>query len=139
MKKLGKTLTIQLKNEELNIVIDPFVLHIVFHHVGISETIEKNNDLIFEMAVMGRQWMDKSPWYNTNICTEWNGQILGDNFWTGRKDRYEFMCRFDLYEKYHVSLSYDDNSVGGIPMPNTSSKELLFSLCQIIDFIDNLL
>ena len=49
------------------------------------------------------------------------------------------MCRFDLYEKYHVSLSYDDNSVGGIPMPNTSSKELLFSLGQIIDFIDNLL
>ena len=49
------------------------------------------------MDVIGSQWMDKGPWYNTTICTKLNGQIFKDYFKTGRKDRYEFMCAVDVY------------------------------------------
>ena len=47
------------------------------------------------------------------------------------------MCYADAYEKEHVSMTDDESSVGGRPMPNMSSKEAFFSLDHTIKFSDN--
>ena len=74
----------------------------VFHRVVLSWTIDKNNQLKFEMAVIYSQWMEKYTWYNTTICTNLNGQRFIDCFKIGLKDRYALMCDVYAYEKYHV-------------------------------------
>ena len=71
------------------------------------------------MAVIGSQYMDKGPWYNTTICTKLNGQIFKDYLKTGRKDRYELICGDYEYGRQNVSINDDTSSGGGRPMTST--------------------
>ena len=81
-----KSVTYKLQTEELNSVITPFVLPVVFQDSGLLWIIGKNNHILFKMAIIVSQWMDKVPWYNKIICTKLNGQIFEDYFKTGCKD-----------------------------------------------------
>ena len=92
-------MTCQLENEESNSVITPFVIQMVFQHVGLLLIINNNKYLKFEMNVQVSQWMDKSPWYNITILTKLNGQIFKDYFRTVCKDMYELMCAVYVYAK----------------------------------------
>ena len=94
-----KSVTYKLQTEELNSVITPFVLPVVFQDSGLLWIIGKNNHILFKMAIIVSQWMDKVPWYNKIICTKLNGQIFEDYFKTGCKDRYELICNIYEYVK----------------------------------------
>ena len=45
--------------EELNSVIIPFVLNMMFYHVGLLWIIDNNNHYNFERYLEENQWMDK--------------------------------------------------------------------------------
>ena len=59
-----RTLTYQLQNEELNSVIDTFVIHVVLKPVGLSCIVDTNNHLKFYIDIKFHQCMDKGTWYN---------------------------------------------------------------------------
>ena len=48
----------------------------------------------------------------------------------GCKERYDFMCYVDAYDKNNVSMPDDASSGYGRPMTSTSSKEALLSIFQ---------
>ena len=50
------------------------------------------------MDLEDTQWTDNVYLYNTTIYKN-NGQIFGDYFKTGQKDRYDLMCSVDVYDK----------------------------------------
>ena len=92
----------------------PFVLNMVFQHVGLFCIINSNNYLNFEVKVLVSQWMDKGQWYNTTNSSNLNSQILYDYFKTGRKDRYDLMCSVSAYNIEHVLMPGDAISGDGI-------------------------
>ena len=47
------------------------------------------------------------------------------------------MCSVDVYDKEHVPMPSDASSGGARPMPNTSSKNSLYSLGHTINFLGN--
>ena len=37
-------------------------------------------------------WLNKSPWYNTEICSRLHGSLFEDFITHARTDRYNLMC-----------------------------------------------
>ena len=70
------------------------------------------------MDVEDTQYMDKSTWYDTTMCTKFGYQSSKFYFKTGRKDRCDFMCYVDKYVKDQISMPGDASSGGGKPMPS---------------------
>ena len=63
--------------------------------------------------------MYKVTLYYTTTCTKSNCESLGYYFKWGCKDRYDFMCSVDAYDKAHVPIPSDAISGSG---KNISSK-----------------
>ena len=73
------------------------------------------------MDIIGSQWTDKGPCYNTTIYAKLNGQSFEDYLKTGSNDRQELMHAVDAYIKQHASMTDDEISSGGRPIPSTLS------------------
>ena len=59
-----------IKNSTFEEMITEFVLNAVLHHVGLSWIISSNNEMKYEIDESNHQdWLNKSPWYNTDICS----------------------------------------------------------------------
>ena len=102
--------------------MNPFVIHIVSQHVGLSCINKKNKHLEFEMDIIFSQWMDKGSCYNTTIFTKLNVQSFKYYLKKGCKDRYELMCAIYLYYRDNLSMPDDTSSGSVIPMSSTSYK-----------------
>ena len=50
-------------------MITKFVLNEILYHVGMSWTINSNDEMKYEIEKSNHQdWLNKRPWYNTYIC-----------------------------------------------------------------------
>ena len=67
MQNCKITVTYQFQTEELNGVINPFVLRDVFQRVVLLWIRENNKQLKFDIDENCHQWMENGPWYNTTI------------------------------------------------------------------------
>ena len=103
-----------MQNEDLNILITPFVLRVVLEHVGLSWIIDKNKHLNFDIGIQLRQWTYKSPRYNTTIFLQLNGQSFKDFLKTECKYRNKFMFDIDSYNKENGPMPDNANIGGGI-------------------------
>ena len=51
MQQLEQNCETPVKNEEINSVITPFIIHVVLKHVGLSWIIDNNKHLNFDIEV----------------------------------------------------------------------------------------
>ena len=66
--------------------------------------ISSNDDMKYEMEKMNHQdWLNKGPWYNTDICPMLHGSMFEDFITHARTNRYNLMCSLVLHDKnYHL-------------------------------------
>ena len=54
----------------------------------------------YEMGENNHQdWLNKGPWYNTDICSMLHGSLLGYFITHARTDRYNIMCYLVAHNK----------------------------------------
>ena len=74
-------------------MITNFVLNKIFHHVGMWCIIRSNDEMKYEIDESNHQdWLNKSPWYNTDICSRFHGSLFVYFITHARTDRYNLMC-----------------------------------------------
>ena len=55
------------------------MLNEVLHHVGMLWIISSNEEMKYEMDENNHQdWLNKVPWYNTDICLRLHGSLFED-------------------------------------------------------------
>ena len=81
-------------------MITKFVLNAILHHVGMSWIISSNDETKYEIDERNHQyWLNKGPWYNTEICSRLHGSLLEDFITHARTDRYNLMCALVAHDK----------------------------------------
>ena len=74
-------------------MITKFVLNSILHHVGMSWIIRSNDEMKYEMDKNNHQdWLNKGPWYNTDICSKLHGSLFEDFITYARTERYNIIC-----------------------------------------------
>ena len=89
-------------------MITKFVLNAIFYHVGMSWIICFNNKMLCEIE--GNDYpnqFNKGTWYNTSICSKFQGKVFEYFIKHARIYRYNIMCSIiehdkqkNLYEDY---------------------------------------
>ena len=51
-------------------MITKLALNKVLHYVGMSQIIEINQQLEYDIDKQNPYWITYGPWYNTSICTK---------------------------------------------------------------------
>ena len=55
------------------------MLNAILHHVGMSWIISSNNEMKYEIDRINHQyWLNKGPWYNTDIYSWLHVSMFGD-------------------------------------------------------------
>ena len=73
-KKLG--LSMRCMSTNYNDIIIKFVLNTMLHHVGMSQIIETNQQLKYDIEKNNTDWISDGPWYNTSICKKIHGAVF---------------------------------------------------------------
>ena len=74
-------------------MITKFVLYEILHHVGMLWIIISNDEMKYEIDKSNHQdWLNKCPWYNTDIYSRLNGSLFEDFIAHARTNRYKLMC-----------------------------------------------
>ena len=82
-----------LQNSTFEEMITKFVLNEILHHVGMSWIIRSNYEMKYETDESNhKDWLNKGPWYNTDICPRLHGSMFEDFITHARTDRYNLMC-----------------------------------------------
>ena len=85
-------------------MITKFLLNSIFYHVGMSWIMCSNKEMLYEVGDSNHpDWFNKSPWYNTNICSKMNGKVFEDFITHTRTERYHIMCSIVLHDKKQPS------------------------------------
>ena len=81
-------------------MIAKFVLHSIFHHVGMSWIIYSNEINKYEMdSINHPDWLNKGSWYNTAICSMLYGSLFEDFTTHTITDRYHLLCSVVSHDK----------------------------------------
>ena len=70
----NETTSLKFENEELNEVINTYVLHYLFQNISLSWIVDNNNHLQFEMWQHCYKWMKNGQCFNTIIFSQLSGQ-----------------------------------------------------------------
>ena len=73
-------------------MITKFVLNAILHHVGMLWIIISNNEIKYRIDEGDhKDWLNKGPWYNTDICSRLHESLFEDFITHARTDRYDIM------------------------------------------------
>ena len=96
-----------LGNSKIKKMIPKFVLNAILHHVGMSWIICPNKEMKYEFDESNHpDWLNKSPWYNTYICSKLHGKLSEDFITHAITDRYNLMFYIVAHDK--KKPSYED-------------------------------
>ena len=88
-------------------MITKFVLNEILHHVGMSWIIISNNEMKYEIYKSNHQnWLNKGPWYNTDICLKFHGALFEDFITHERTYRYNLLCYIVKCDKKQPAYEY---------------------------------
>ena len=74
-------------------MITKFVLNSILHHVGMSWIISPKNEMKYEIDENNHQyWLNRGPWYNTDICSRLHGSLFEDFITHARTNIYNITC-----------------------------------------------
>ena len=103
-----------LKREKVKETITQFVLNTVFHHVGLSWIISSNKEMKYDTKINNHNnWLNKGPYYNTDIYYKLHGTAFEDYIRNDRTNRYNIMCYITAHDKLLPTYVYDERSGGG--------------------------
>ena len=81
-------------------MVAKFVLNEIFYYVGMSWIIISNDEMKYEIDKSNHQyWLNKCPWYNTDICSRLHGSMFEDFITHARTNRYNIMCYLVVHDK----------------------------------------
>ena len=81
-------------------MIPKFVLNDILHHAGMSWIISLSNEMKYEIDKCNHQdWLNKGPWYNTDICSRLHGSVFEDYIIHAITDRNNLMCSLIVHDK----------------------------------------
>ena len=95
----------------------------MLHHVGMSWIISPNQEMEYDMTTKGNHlyWLNKGPWYKTNICSKLHG-IKFDGFITlAKTDRYNIMCYLVARDSLQTYYKYYESIIGDRAIPNDAT------------------
>ena len=76
-------------------------------------------------------------WNNQLICYTFCRSVFEYFYVAEHQDIYELICEMSAYETSHRKFSDSVIIGGGIPIPDTSTTDVLKSLCLSIIFLDS--
>ena len=89
-------------------MITKCVLNEILHHVGMSWIICSKNEMLYEIKENKHlYWFNKGPWYNTAICSKFQGKVFADFIKHARIDRYDIMCSIIEHDKQKTIYDND--------------------------------
>ena len=121
----AKSIVCQLKNQTIEKFNTTFVTNMVFQHVGLSWIIKSNQKLNFYFQMNCPIWVINSSWYNTIICSQLHGLLLGYYFITAKRDRYNAMCSIKDHKIKNKYENDEASTGGGITLPYNPTEEAL--------------
>ena len=70
-------------------------------------------------------WLNKGPWYNTDICSRLHGSMFEDFITHARNYRYNLVC--SLVANYWIQPAYEDDEIiiGDRIIPKHATTEVL--------------
>ena len=68
--------------------------------MGMLWIISSNDEMKYEIDESNHQdWLNKVPWYNTDICSRLHGSLFEYFITHARTDRYNLMCYLVEHDK----------------------------------------
>ena len=81
-------------------MITKFMLNTILHHFGMSWLICSNEEIKNEIDESNHpDWLNKDPWYNTDICSKLHGKLFNDFITHAITDRYNIVCSIVAHDK----------------------------------------
>ena len=118
-------------------MITKFLLNEILHHVGMSWIICTNKESKYEMDKINHtNWLNRGPWYNTDIYSRLNGSIFEDFITHERTDRYNLLCYLVAHDKKQPAYEDEENSIGDRLIPKHATTGALEALCATLNFIE---
>ena len=69
------------------------MLNAILNYVGMSWIISSNKEMKYDIDKSNHQdWLNKVPWYNTDIWLRLHGSLFEDFITHARTDIYNLMC-----------------------------------------------
>ena len=81
-------------------------------------------------------WLNKSPWYNTEICSRLHGSLFEDFITHARTDEYNLLCSLVAHDKQKHAYEEDERSIGNRLITKYATKEALEGLGATLNFIE---
>ena len=84
------------------------VLNEILHHVGMSWIICPNKEIFYEIDKINHpDWLNKGPWYNTDIFSKLHGELLEGFITHARTDRYNiiFLLLHIIKNNLHMNMN----------------------------------
>ena len=76
------------------------MLDAILYHVGMSWIIFSNEEMLYETDESNNtDWLNKSPWYNTDICSRFPGSLFEDFITHARTNKYNLLCSIVAHDK----------------------------------------
>ena len=126
-----------LINSTFEEIITKFVLNAILHHVGMSWIICSNKEMKYEIDEINHQyWLNKGPWYNTDICSKLYGEMFEAFITHTITDRYYLLCSIVSHDKKQHLHEDEESSIGDRPIPKKTTTESLEALGVTFNFID---
>ena len=83
------------------------MLSVILHHVGMSWIIFSNKKMRYEIYEINHpDWLNKGPWYNTDIFSKLHGKLFEDFITYSRIYIYNLLCSIVAHDKKQPS--YED-------------------------------
>ena len=99
-------------------MVTKFVLNAILHHVGMLWIISCNNEMKCEIDKSNHQdWLNKGPWYNTEICSRLHGSLFEDFTTHAITGRYNIMCYLIAHGKKIPEHEDDEISIVDMLIP----------------------
>ena len=124
-----------LKDKTAQDMITQFVLDTVLLHVGLSWIISSNKQMEYYIKENNHDWLNKCPWYNTEIYSKLHVTVFEYYIRNDRTDRYNIMCSITAHDKLIPTYIDDATSGDGRAIPDNSTKAALESLGATLNFI----
>ena len=103
--------------------------------MGLSWIISSNKQMKYEIKEKDHHWLNKGPWYNTNMCSKFNGTVLEYFIRNSITDRYNIICSITAHVRQQPIHVDDASSAGGIAIHNNATTAELKSIGETLDFI----
>ena len=88
-------------------MITKFVLNSILNHVGMSWILFSKEEMFYVINKINPPgWLNKGPWYNTDICSNLHGKLFEYFITHAKTDIYNLMCYVVAHDKKQPS--YED-------------------------------